>query len=712
MSVGQELRKQRDQSVKGVGPSFRSRHFQKECCQTHKMADDGEGSSLPDCLPLSSPALNDTIDFILSGFLPGCQPLQYGSDLREYLYNKPADGTTTSVTFHYTGSRAEGIDRASDDDFMFVNHDLRVINNSVKTVEKDKENLSLIAIHVRPGYVHLRCDSLEHKLSEWLKLKENDGFFRSDVLKAYMLNSDQEGSENDEFFNHLTEHGPALTDEKENEDFVCALPCYEWPEIAMEFTTRVRKSNQPSSDIIEKIVSQGCLYVGVGHHHSADRGKEWRMSFSLAEKILVRSWNDVKTKCYIAVKALCKENLDTEPNVICSYFIKTAIFWLSERMPDSFWKEGTILDCVSAVMTELLSYTTTGTCPNYFVPSNNMMDHLSHEQRTDVASKIESMMNDLPLALLQSKLADATFKKSADFVTLYLVLKNSDSPSNAETQLSLINSHNKPSRFKHYENYYESMHLTEILRDFKGFFFQRLHSGIDIISQMVMGDLPTVITNLSFKCAYEKLLCLALGDIYQQMASSKCDLSAEEQHELLTQAESWISKAGILKHPSGFEDGGILTSACKALLYYTSGDKEKALDLCSQECDRVYSDVQHLHDLCHWSCAVTISSNEAQKFSQVDSSIVALLGDKDLHASPVSIMLYIAIKCCRSEDQQRKLYECFEQLQQWFPPEITYHEKELHRSHTLLKNILTQDGILQVTGNLSHLKFDEQNLEK
>lgn len=95
-----------------------------------------------------------------------------------------------------------------------------------------------------------------------------------------------------------------------------------WPKVATEFKTRVRTLNQPAPEIIDKIAAQGCSYVAVGHHLSRDRGKEWRLSFSLAEKILFRSWNDVKTKCYIAVKALCKENLDLEPRVICSYYIK------------------------------------------------------------------------------------------------------------------------------------------------------------------------------------------------------------------------------------------------------------------------------------------------------------------------------------------------------------------------------------------------------
>ena len=88
-------------------------------------------------------------------------------------------------------------------------------------------------------------------------------------------------------------------------------------------------------------------------------------------------------------------------------------------MPESSWDEERILECILVIIEELLSYTTSGTCPNYFVVSNNMMDHLDFEQRKDAISILESMVSDLPLAILQSQLAADTFRSSGDFVTLY-----------------------------------------------------------------------------------------------------------------------------------------------------------------------------------------------------------------------------------------------------------------------------------------------------
>ena len=120
-------------------------------------------------LPLSSHALNVAVDFILSGLLPGCRPLRYGSDRKEYFFHKPVDETKSPITVHYTGSTAEGMDRGSDDDFMFVNHNLRVVDDSSSIVVRDNEVRRFVATEVRPGYAHLRCNSHENADNELLK---------------------------------------------------------------------------------------------------------------------------------------------------------------------------------------------------------------------------------------------------------------------------------------------------------------------------------------------------------------------------------------------------------------------------------------------------------------------------------------------------------------------------------------------------------------
>ena len=118
----------------------------------------------------------------------------------------------------------------------------------------------------------------------------------------------------------------------------------------------------------------------------------------------------------------------------------------------------------------------------------------------------------------------------------------------------------------------------------------------------------------------------------------------------------------------------------------------KVIGLYGEECDSIYSDPQKYHDLCHWSCAVVLCAHESQRFITLDCHFAAgLQGKKDMQFSPLSMVLYITIKSSSSKCQRSILIEYFENLQQFLPPQITNHEKELHRNHMLLRSCLTED---------------------
>ena len=54
----------------------------------------------------------------------------------------------------------------SDDDFMFVNHNLRVVDDSSGIAVRDNEVRCFVTTEVRPGYTHLRCSSHENADNE------------------------------------------------------------------------------------------------------------------------------------------------------------------------------------------------------------------------------------------------------------------------------------------------------------------------------------------------------------------------------------------------------------------------------------------------------------------------------------------------------------------------------------------------------------------
>lgn len=63
---------------------------------------------------------------------------------------------------------------------------------------------------------------------------------------------------------------------------------------------------------------------------------EWRLSFSQAELQMVYSFNHTQFLCYGMFKIFLKEVLcsSTHESLICSYFLKTVLFWEIQNKPN------------------------------------------------------------------------------------------------------------------------------------------------------------------------------------------------------------------------------------------------------------------------------------------------------------------------------------------------------------------------------------------
>ncbi|XP_063408180.1 uncharacterized protein LOC134691543 [Mytilus trossulus] len=101
----------------------------------------------------------------------------------------------------------------------------------------------------------------------------------------------------------------------------------------------------------------------------------WRISFSVAEKQLVHSFNFTQFLCYGLLKLTLKRIVNTNDDVkdlMCSYFLKTALFWVSEEVDIDTFKLPNLCICFSLCLNKLISWVNTCYCPNYFIPEHNM----------------------------------------------------------------------------------------------------------------------------------------------------------------------------------------------------------------------------------------------------------------------------------------------------------------------------------------------------
>jgi len=117
-------------------------------------------------------------------------------------------------------------------------------------------------------------------------------------------------------------------------DMVPHLKCKSWPEIAREWIFRKRCFGWPSQEMINEIVKQGCYIVPVGSKVNNGSENEWRLSFNLAEKYPVFTFNHIQLMIYGLLTIILKEIISQHEDIselLCSYFLKTTLFWVIEE---------------------------------------------------------------------------------------------------------------------------------------------------------------------------------------------------------------------------------------------------------------------------------------------------------------------------------------------------------------------------------------------
>lgn len=157
---------------------------------------------------------------------------------------------------------------------------------------------------------------------------------------------------------------------------------------AQQWVGRSRTS-WPSSDIISKIILCGVLFVPIDSKGSIQENIEWRISFSIAEKVLIFSFSHTQLLCYALIKIFLKDILNKHEDlkgVLCSYLLKTLMFWVSEESDPFMWRPGKIIQCFMACLQRLVYCVEYATLLHYFIPDNNLF-HL----RFDDDKKVKMM---------------------------------------------------------------------------------------------------------------------------------------------------------------------------------------------------------------------------------------------------------------------------------------------------------------------------------
>uniref|UniRef100_K1P1I3 Uncharacterized protein C3orf59-like protein n=1 Tax=Magallana gigas TaxID=29159 RepID=K1P1I3_MAGGI len=173
-----------------------------------------------------------------------------------------------------------------------------------------------------------------------------------------------------------TAHGPCASGDLGGleYDHAWCYVCDFWPPSASSWIDRCH--SWPDPEVVDDIVRNGCHFVAIGHPLGPHENQEWRVSFSQAEYKLVSSMNHCQFLTYGLLKLFLKEVMNQQSEetnkMLCSYHMKTTIFWVIQQNTLPHWCPQNLLVGFWVCLKVLLRWVYEGVCPNFFIPQNNL----------------------------------------------------------------------------------------------------------------------------------------------------------------------------------------------------------------------------------------------------------------------------------------------------------------------------------------------------
>ncbi|XP_052100802.1 uncharacterized protein LOC127734817 [Mytilus californianus] len=270
------------------------------------------------------------------------------------------------------GSFGEGLDlRRGDIDIVQAHKCIDVSEERKFAFDFHKTYLKMETETIHAGYTMLHLIFSQNS-NEFQLCKELNGkyYFSNALFKQKFLDSKNR-------VNII--HGPCLSTEQGDYDFAHALHSEFWISAAENWITR-STNLWPSYVVKQSIVKHGVLFVPVGYNGSPREELQWRISFNVGEKLLIYTFTHTQLLCYCLMKILLKdvinEHMDVEYHeLLCSYILKTVVFWISEEMQPSIWKPTNLIPCFMGCFKRLIYYVEFSVCPHYFIPQNDLFEN-------------------------------------------------------------------------------------------------------------------------------------------------------------------------------------------------------------------------------------------------------------------------------------------------------------------------------------------------
>src|SRR6218665_1028531 len=199
-------------------------------------------------------------------------------------------------------------------DHLAFSGDFLVLPSDVSGLADTIDCYEIKPCHGIPGFVRLRYlgemkynwKRKEYKLYRNINLDSYLKFFDRNKTSKVPVYGDQLFSTLDKRALSKTFCGPAIKSPPEDSDHVYSpgtdeilcLFCPQWPRDAQTWPHRPRNNGWPTGKIISEVVRNGCHVVYIQHRACRDDSYQWRLSFSVAEVILLQSWTKTQQIVY------------------------------------------------------------------------------------------------------------------------------------------------------------------------------------------------------------------------------------------------------------------------------------------------------------------------------------------------------------------------------------------------------------------------------
>lgn len=267
-----------------------------------------------------------------------------------------------------SGSFGEGLEmRGGDLDIMIVWKEIEVCDDTNILLNPNKSYFAMETDLTQPGFTQLRLLHSFHDNIFQLCDERGGNFYFSNTAFKQMVSTK----------NFSIVHGPCLSDKEGIFDLAVCCQSKSWIAPAKQWITRSSNS-WPGIDVKKSIIQHGVLFVPIGVKYSTNEDLEWRLSFSIGEKYLVYTFTHSQLLCYALMKILLKDviSIDLEcSDLLCSYFMKTILFWISEEFSPEIWKPENLISNFMKCFRRLIYCAENSVCPHYFIPENNLFEN-------------------------------------------------------------------------------------------------------------------------------------------------------------------------------------------------------------------------------------------------------------------------------------------------------------------------------------------------